>query len=270
MEVQEGGAGLGNPVEKAVVQLSKIVAQLNRDKRVTKDKTLESLLGRAESGGVKDATSSTSGKSKAAALRSLKKMLVQEPQMIYQALEKRMEEDWTQTSAIPGASASTISARGWLEHRSKLQNFQVPVRAAWCFGGIWDALKDGRVEEARARAALATAAFDQLAIDRGSWLVASEILLEESPPFSSFSNHRALESWENPHTKLIDERWLELFLARLRDLHDCQEKRWKLAAGSRRSEDTQDKDKEKEAGKKKKKGKGGGKTGEEEKTSPST
>jgi len=71
---------------------------------------------------------------------------------------------------------------------------------------------------------------------------------------------------------LIDERWLELFLAKLRDTHDFQDKKMKLASGSKKQEDPQvDKDKDVEKDKKRKKGgsKGGGK-GEEAKTSAPT
>jgi len=193
--------------------------------------------------------------------------------LIYRAIEQKMEEDWIQAGTLPGASSSSsITARGWLEHRSKIQNFQVPVRAAWSVAGIWDCLRQGRHEEARARCALAVASLDQLGVDKGSWLVASEVCLEDAPPFSSFAAHQPLENWESPHSKLIDERWLELFLAKLRDIHDFQDKKMKLASGSKKQEDPQvDKDKDVEKDKKRKKGgsKGGGK-GEEAKTSAPT
>lgn len=265
--------GSANPIEKAIVHLSKIVGHLSKEKKGKADKSLEALLDRAESGGgwgteSKDVTGGSS-RSKAAALRSLKRMVQQRPELIYKALEQRMEEDWTQAGVAPGATASSVTARGWLEHRSKIQNFQVPVRAAWCLAGIWDALRQDRVDEARARAALGVASLDQLGIDKGSWLVASEVVLEDAPPFSSFAAHRPLESWESPHTKLIDERWLDLFLAKLRDIHDFQDKKQKLTSGSRKTEETSNAAEKKEETKKKKKGGGKGNTrSEEEKTAP--
>ena len=269
-----GDAGSGNPMERAVLQLSKIVSHLNEEKKLKKDKTLEALLDRAESGGGQGRDGlAASSRSKPAALRSLKKMLVEQPDLIYKALELRMEEDWSQSGSLPGTSPASITARGWLEHRSKIQNFQVPVRAAWCLGGVWDALRAGKVEEARARCALGVALLDELGIDKGSWLVASEVLLEDPPPFSSFATHRPLEVGESPHTKLIDERWLELFLAKLKDVYEFQEKRMKLAAGNRKQDEVQpdrEKDKSKDQkGKKKGAGKGGGpKETEGEKTAP--
>ena len=277
-EEEAGGqdvAGLATPMEKAVVQMSKILGQLSKDKKLKKDRSLEALLDRAESGGALDHKDAFGGssRSKAAALRSLRRMLVQQPELISRALEQRMEEDWTQAGVVPGASSSSVTARGWVEQRSKVQNFQVPVRAVWCLAGIWDALRQNKVEEAKARAALGVAAFDQLAVDKGSWLVASEVVLEDPPPFSSFATHRPLESWEAPHSRLIDERWLELFLAKLKDYHDYQEKKQKLVGPSKRAEDASgsaDKDKDKDSKKKKKgAGKGNGKAGDDEKAPPS-
>ena len=84
--------------------------------------------------------------------------------------------------------------------------------------------------------------------------------------------YRHLEHWESPHTKLVDERWLELILAKLRDIHHFQDKKQKLTSSGRKSEDSTgaaEKDKEKNTKKKKKGGaKGGGKGSEGEKTSP--
>eukprot|EP00435_Cladocopium_sp_Y103_P033667 s2641_g8.t1 len=76
-------AGSDNPMERAVLQLSKIVSHLNAEKKTKKDKTLEALLDRAESGGAPGLDGlSSSSRSKPAALRSLKKLLVQRPELI--------------------------------------------------------------------------------------------------------------------------------------------------------------------------------------------
>ena len=107
-------AGSGNPVEKAVIQLSRIVSQMVKDKKVKADRSLEALLDRAESGGALplDGVASSS-KSKSAALRSLRKLLIQQPELIYRAIEQKMEEDWIQAGTLPGASSSSsITARG--------------------------------------------------------------------------------------------------------------------------------------------------------------
>eukprot|EP00438_Fugacium_kawagutii_P016871 Skav223761 [mRNA] locus=scaffold521:339:1994:+ [translate_table: standard] len=262
-------SGSHSPVELAVIQLSKIVSSMSKEKKVQRDKTIDGILDRAESGsGSRDPLHSS--KSKAAALRTLRRLLTSNPELIYQCIEANMEQDWSNQAAMPGASASTITARGWLEHRSKLQNYQGPVRGAWLVAGIWDALRRQNVSEARARCALAVAAWDQNAIDRGGWLVSSELCLEEPPPFSSFAAHRPIEPWETPCTKLVDERWLEIILAKLKDLSDYQDRRQKLMTGNRRSEDaTNDKEtKETTKDPKPKKPKGKGKQKGEEAEKP--
>ena len=160
-----------------------------------------------------------STRSRAAALRSLQKLLLSQPKLIYTALETHMQEDWEMGGQrLPGAQISQISARGWLEHRSRISSDPGTIRPAWLCAGIWDALMAGRHEEARARAALATACFDQQACDRGGWLLSSELTLEPPPPYASFAQHSAPDVWEVQHSRLIDDRWMELFLSRLKDM----------------------------------------------------
>lgn len=109
-----------------------------------------------------------------------------------------MQADWDQMGSMRGGSLGTVTARGWLEHRSKIQNYPTSVRAAWSLAGVWDALRCERYAEARARCALAVCQWDQQSCDRGSWLIANELSLEDSPPYSAFAAHRALEPWEAP------------------------------------------------------------------------
>ena len=86
------------------------------------------------------------------------------------------------------------------------------------------------MSEARARCGLALAALDQQAVDRGSWLLAGEVSLGTPPPFHSFALHRAPEPCDLPHSMLVDPRWAELFMTKLRDISDYQEKRVKLSS----------------------------------------
>ena len=73
---------------------------------------------------------------------------------------------------------NTITARGWLEHRSRIQAFPSAIRPAWMIAGIWDSLRQNKPEEARARAGLSLAMLDQQGCDAGGWLIASELALE--------------------------------------------------------------------------------------------
>lgn len=159
-ELEPGGSGGADPMSTAVVQMSKILGQMYKDKQKAKDKTLEGILDYAESG---SAASSTAGasRSKAAALRSLQRMLTEKPQLLYAEIELAMQKDWERSGQLPGLAAGGVTARGWLEHRSRVQNFPSTVRTAWMIAGVLDALRSNKIAEARARCGLALAALDQ-------------------------------------------------------------------------------------------------------------
>lgn len=235
-----------------MIQLTKLVSHLSEDGIRKKDKGLESMLDRAEgSGSAKDGV--VYSRSRAAALRTLQKTLKTNPKLIYESLEQRLCEDWEDAGAIPGINSGQITARGWMEHRSRIQAYPASIRAGWAIAGVWDCLRAGKAEEARARCGLALATLDQQACDRGSYLLAAEVCLESPPPYSSFNSHQPPEPWEIPHSKLLDGRWVELMMHRLRDLSDYQEKKLKLA-GSRKVEEIEKVPKVKGKGKGKEKG----------------
>ena len=231
-EEDPGDAGAldgSDPMQAAVLQLTKLVSHLSEDRIRKKDKGLESLLDRAEGGGSAKESGSYS-RSRAAALRTLQKTLKSNPVLLYRALEANMLEDWEDVGNLPGLGSSTVSARGWMEHRSRIQAYPAAIRSGWALAGIWDSLRGGRHDEARARAGLALAALDQQACDRGSYLLAAEVAMEAPPPYSSFQNHSAPEPFELPHSKLLDPRWVELMMSKLKDLSEYQEKKLKLSA----------------------------------------
>ena len=168
----------------------------------------------------------------------------------------------TSSSRLGTGGSSTITARGWLEHRSRIQAFPSAIRPAWMIAGIWDSLRQNKPEEARARAGLSLAMLDQQGCDAGGWLIASELALEPAPPYSSFSSHVPPSSWETPHTKLIDSRFFDLVVSKLKDLADFQDKKHRLGGGggARKSEEDQPKPTPKAKGDPKK-GAGKGKKG---------
>ena len=141
-----------------------------------------------------------------------------------------MSEDFQCQAQLPGSSPVAVSSRGWLEMRSRVQNYVTPVRFLWAVAGIHDCLRAGKVEEARARCMLLLAQGDQLSIDRGSWIVASELALEPAPPMASFAQHNLPTESEPPYTRLIDGRWFDLFLQKLQDYDTLTEKKKKLGA----------------------------------------
>lgn len=258
-EEEKDGAQGEAPVEKAVMQLTKIVNSLA--KKQDKKKDLEDVLDEAA---VESSTSASSSRSKAAAYKRLRSALVNKPEVLVSMLEEAMEEDFLQLKAGPGASQRATSARAWLEHRSKLQYFPSSIRQAWVLSGIYDCLASGRVAEAKARARslLGIAALDQASLDGGSWLMAQEMLLEAAPPFASFQGRRLPESWEQSVTKLIDERWAEILMWKLKDKDSFNEARKRLSMGKAGGLTTPNKDAPLVDPKPKKGGKGakGGKT----------
>ena len=214
--VEEGGDPTalppGGPLEQAVVQLTKIVGKLSSRHRGD----LEALLDGADSGSVEPSLT-TGSKSKAAAYVKLKACLQDNPSYIYTTIEERMDADFSQLRAAPGSSNLPTGSRAWVEYRSKVMNYQSSVRAIWAIAGIHDCLRQGRYQEARCRASLAIAAWDQASLDSGNWLMSQELLLEEAPPWSSFQNKRMPEPWEQAASKLVDERWLAVLQWRLKD-----------------------------------------------------
>ena len=72
-------------------------------------------------------------------------------------------------------------------------------------------------ELAKAMALLGIASLDQAAVDGGSWLLASEIALEPSPPFGAFNRPRVLDTFESRQTRLLDPRWISILMGRIKE-----------------------------------------------------
>ena len=115
----------------------------------------------------------------------MKETVKSDPAQVYGAIERLLEEDLLHRQLGAGLADARASSRGWLEHRSHLSLYPTTVRLLWAVTGIWDCLRAGRHEEARARAALTVAAADQQALDGGSWVLAEHFLLEQGPPLSA-------------------------------------------------------------------------------------
>ncbi len=225
----------GSSVEKAVMQLTKIVASLAKEK---KPKTgLEAIFERIEGGGGESTGTALGGtRSKAAAYKKLKQLLVKSPELIHQSIEAQMEEDFHYAMTGPGSGTMADSSRAWLENRSRLTYYPSTIRQGWIVAGIHDALRRGAVNEARSRCCLALAAIEQSSIDSGSWVLAQEILLEQPAPFPSFQGRRPVDVAEQPSTKLLDERFIEVMLWRLKDRDTYLESRRQLVVPGRRPE----------------------------------
>lgn len=229
------GSGDGS-VAKAIVKLTKVCSALAEQKKKGGDH-IENLLDQANMGGASsDAFGSGGSRKNAQALRALKRCLIENPEFIYKSLEANLMADFTSRPTRPGDPMGSATVRGWLESRSRVQNYTNHVRWMWSVGGIWDALIRGDVGGARARAALLIAAGDQASIDGGSWLLSNVSLLESPPPYHSFASHSTPSPQELQHFALFDTRWVELFLSHVKELDSYQETRRKLSKQAPRVE----------------------------------
>ena len=237
-----GGSSSDGGVAKAIVKLTRVCARLAKHKTKKKGDQLEQLLDLGLGSEFSSEGSGSGSTKKAAALRALRRHLNENPRLIYENIESNMASDFASRPVRPGEPRGGATARGWLEARSRVQNFTGHVRWCWQVAGIWDALMADQPEQARARRALLMSAADQSSIDSGSWTLAQQVLLEAPPPYHSFSSHSSPSMHERQHTALLDPRWLDILLHYVKELDSYQEARRRLGGkGNRRDED---KDKE--------------------------
>ena len=229
-EANGGGADDSGaaPIEKAVLQLTKLVQNMAKKKGSSGKSGFDGIFEKVELAGDAASSSSGGGRSKAVAFKKLKAALTERPDWISSVVEELMNEDFATLRQAPGLGAVPCSARGWLEHRSKLLHYPATIRFGWTISGILDCLRNDRVSEAKARCYLSLIAVDQSSIDSGSWSLAQEIMLEAPPPFSSFVGRKAVDLNEQVASRLLDERMLDLFLWRLKDKDAYLESRRRL------------------------------------------
>ena len=217
--------GSSKVLVSAVSKLTKIAAQLASRRK--KDRSLEGVLDGVGSG-ASDSSGLAGSRRHAAALRALRAALVKQPEELYKVLEANLERDFNVVNQVPGSASVQVTARAWLEMRSHVQNFQTPARLLWGIAGALDCMRQHKHAEARARLGLMLAAGDQLSIDRGNWLIAAEMMLEDGPPLATFGQHQLPQEHEAPYTSLVDGRWVDLFVAKLKDYEELAEKKRKL------------------------------------------
>lgn len=228
-----GGVALAHPAtgsDSMLGELTKIVKLLTDDKmRKARVSKVEAALEGISSSGVTDGSLGT-GKKAAAARRAVRSALQESPEEIYGLLEKLMLEDLSHQTVTPGQPGPVLCARAWLEHRSRVGAYKTSAYAAWSAAGILDSLISGNVAAARARAGLLLLMLDQAAADRGSWVLASELSLEQGPPFAALSHHLppSVGDGEVPFSRLLDPRWAEVALCHLKDTEEYVNRRGKL------------------------------------------
>ena len=126
-------SGRGSQLQTAVVQMSKILQRMTRDRKAT---NLEDVLDRAD-GRLDVGASSSTGRSKAAAYQRLKTLLRTSPSKVSRSIEACMQEDFNLAQSGPGLEVRACTARAWVEHRSLLQSYNGP-RVGEGDGSPWD------------------------------------------------------------------------------------------------------------------------------------
>ncbi|CAE7224208.1 Ap1g1 [Symbiodinium sp. CCMP2456] len=222
-EEPEKGAEAPEDVSAAICKMTQILDRLAKSR---KGGSLEDLLDRGE--GAEGASGSAGGTSKAAAYAKLSGLLKEDPSRISSVL-KLMAEDYGARTTAPGLDGVKMTARSWLEHRSRVQQYAGPVRWGWQTATALDALLSGNQEECKARLCLMLCALDQSSLDAGNWLLAQEMHLEPGPPLSSFGKHKPPDPGEEHRTRIMDARWVSVLMGRLRERESYQEARKKLA-----------------------------------------
>ena len=240
-EGEESGlvGGSSDLVGSALSKLTQIVGSMAKEKKNKKvPSKLEPALDGAFAGAHSESSAATGGKKSAVARRALRATLQEAPEEIFALVEKLMAEDVYSQTIAPGMTEMTsFSARGWLEHRSRVGPYKAVAHASWGVSGILDALRAGKTSSARARACLLLLQLDQSAVDKGSWSLASDLSLELPPPFTSLAQHQPPGEGELPYSRLLDPRWCELAVSHLKEQEEYLSKRKGLSKKTTDSED---------------------------------
>ena len=156
----------------------------------------------------------------------MKKAIVENPTSISDPVEDKVQAAFF-GGATPPAGARA-SMRGYYEHRSALTDHQPTANWAWAVAGARDLLRAGKGDEALARLDLLCIAAEQVAMDRGSWVMARELLFAEDPPYHAWLGARPHDPLRQPHPSIADDRWCSIAEARLRELEDWRDRRNRL------------------------------------------
>eukprot|EP00435_Cladocopium_sp_Y103_P072870 s334_g41.t1 len=215
-------------VSATLQKLTSIMEILTEDRRKKVGSSkLDAALDGAANASSSELLPPGSGKKTAVARRVLRATFQDHPGEIFMLIEKLMFEDLNSRTMIAGQAPIGISAPGWVEFRSKIGNYKTAGHAAWALAGVVDAMIADNPALARARACLGLLQIDQSSVDKGSWLLASALSLEQGPPLIAMSQHVPpdTQNGEPPFSRLLDSRWAEIALGHLKDQDDYLSRR---------------------------------------------
>eukprot|EP00438_Fugacium_kawagutii_P025276 Skav207211 [mRNA] locus=scaffold1244:110105:113864:+ [translate_table: standard] len=73
---------------------------------------------------------------------------------------------------------------------------------------------------------------DQVSLDSGNWTLGQEVLLENAPPLSAFQGRRLPDPSEQTTSHLLDDRWAEVIMWKVKDRDAFTEARKRLGRGA--------------------------------------
>ena len=214
----------GSAMEQAVLALTKISTRLVERIPASSSDPLERALGGLTGASLSE--SGMAGRRGAAAYPLLEAALVDRPEAISAPMIKNML-DQCRNSVAPPREGELPDPLRWLQDRSMVSGHRTNVNWAWIVGHICKALLAKKSEEALARSLLALAAAETISLENGSWLMAQELQFTQEPPYSAFDAHDPSQSRVR-YSKLIDPRWAEVVLAKLKEMDEMVDRRAKL------------------------------------------
>ena len=139
-----------------------------------------------------------------------------------------------------------------MEHRSKISHAG-QARWAWQVGGIWQCIIDNRIEEARARCAVLVAlrqTSPRWMAGAGCWRKphcsvgpgdgghpGAPWAAPRQPHFELPWRHRPPGPGELHHSVLLDNRWIETYLAHIKEIDTFEEAKKRLSGRQVQAQD---------------------------------
>lgn len=123
-ELVEGSGSAQDPMMQSLTKLTNIMSMLTEDKaRKTARSKLDAALDSLQATG-SDSTALGAGKKTAAARRALRNAFLDHPEEIHMLVEKLMFEDLNSQTLAPGCQPRGLSARAWVEFRSRIGSYK--------------------------------------------------------------------------------------------------------------------------------------------------
>ena len=83
---------------------------------------------------------------------------------------------------------------------------------------------EGNLDKVKCLLSLACAAVDQVALDGGSWVLASHLLNLPEPPWA-YTSRNTPQHVQSPFSKLVDPRWTAAIMGYIKDLEALRSQR---------------------------------------------